>query len=141
MTRIIHVNDLRAREPGVVYIGRRVFRAGNPIARVGSPWANPFRIGAAHPITGEPMDRDMVVALFDALTGEYAAVTLASIDHVSPLYGQAAAVSDHVRQYAGDLADATLACWCTLGGKPLTVDDPWVCHGQSLARAASLALA
>ena len=56
VARVVHVN----KDPFDVYIGRANKRANLP----GSAWANPFRIGAPHPETAEPITREDAIALY-----------------------------------------------------------------------------
>lgn len=56
MTKVIHIKNAPLGwrlNPNYEYIGR------------GSPWGNPYPIGKAHPVTGQPMTRDDVCDLFD----------------------------------------------------------------------------
>lgn len=100
---VVHVK----RDPYDVYVGRANSRAGLE----GSIWANPFRIGDAHPETGRKITRGAAVKLYKQwiLRGEG-----------RPLLRR-----------LGELENVTLACWCAPKGG-VRAHDPLVCHGQVL---------
>lgn len=123
---VVHVNDPIAGAYAlgpIVYIGRRVMRASNPIAHVESPWHNAARIGAPLP-GGRLLDRDGSLAKFDEWFHD-------ETDDGTPYRHRAAWCREHVHE----LKDACLVCWCAEPGLPLTVRDHTVCHGQILGRA------
>lgn len=99
MGRVVHVR----RDPYEAYVGR-----GGP---EGSRWGNPFRIGDAHPRTGEPIARGDGVELYKEWI----------------LRGGGRWLLCHL----GELEGRTLGCWCAPKGG-LTEHDRLVCHGQVL---------
>lgn len=118
-TTVVHISDVDRDDPDVEYIGRPM-----PRQRLkGSVWANPWRIGAPHPDTGEPMTRDDSVGLYRTRT-------------LPRLLDDPAN-----RQSLVALSGKKLACWCAgRDGLPkiMTADNPFVpgCHGQVVAAAA-----
>ena len=103
MGRVVHVS----RDPYDVYIGRANRRAGLE----GSVWANPFRIGAPHPETGEPIQRGEAVVLFK--------------EWIVRGKGR------HLLKRLGELEREVLSCWCAPKGG-VGAHDPLICHGQIL---------
>lgn len=89
------------------YIGRRNDRA----KLQASIWANPFKIGAPHPVSAHPIDRDDAVGLYKEWIAR---------GEGRPLLRR-----------LGELEDATLGCWCAPKGG-VGAHDPPVCHGQVL---------
>ncbi len=108
-TTVVSVRGLKVLPPGVVYVGRRMFRHPCEEVREGSPWGNPFK-----PRTG--------IACFVALAeclARYRAHVLASPALVALL---------------PSLRGKALGCWCC--NDPRTGPrDPalYVCHAQVLA--------
>lgn len=100
---VAHVN----KDPFDVYIGRVNRGAGLE----GSVWANLFRIGDAHPETGQPIHRAEAVELYKAWI----------------LRGGGRRLLKHL----GELEGKTLGCWCANEGG-VGAHDELVCHGQIL---------
>ena len=101
--RVVHVK----KDPFDVYIGRVNKRANLR----GSVWANPFRIGAAHPETVEPITRKDAIELYKEwiVRGE----------------------GRYLLRRLGELEGETLGCWCARAGG-VGAHDPLICHGQIL---------
>ncbi len=97
MERVVHVKKDRY----TVWIAR------------GSKWGNPYRIGAAHPETAEPMSREDVLGLYK--------------EYIVGGEGR------HLLGQLGELEGQTLGCFCAEHGA-LCVDDPVKCHGQILLK-------
>ena len=91
------------------YVGRSIPRYG----LVESFWANPFKIGASG------ATREQVLEAYERYIRQIIQ---------SPAGGTQGDVSA--------LRGKTLACWCAPKDKPLTLDDPVVCHGQIILKLA-----
>ena len=94
-------------QPYDAYVGRANGRAGVR----GHAFQNPYRIGAHG-------DRSQVLRKFEALMREHLLLDAGN------------------RRVLLELRGKTLACWCAPKDEPLTLDDPIVCHGQTLLKLA-----
>ena len=107
-----------------LYIGREAPRYG----LAASPWANPYKIG-------RDGDRRTVLSRFE----EHIAYRCGSrVSGVDMQHGVIRNTNTIHRLQLIRLRDLVLACWCApKDGTPLTLDDPEVCHGQTLLRLAA----
>lgn len=100
--RVVHVR----KDPYDVYVGRGRGSKGT--------WGNPYRVGGAHPETGEPIARGEAISLHE----EWMLLGGGRRLLGKPLRG---------------LGGLTLGCWCAPEGG-VGIHDPLVCHGQNLLR-------
>lgn len=100
--RVMHVRKDRYTR----YIGRGRGARGT--------WGNPYRIGAPHPLTGEPMTREDAVHLHMEwmVRGE----------------------GRRLLARLGELEGHVLGCWCSPKGGLTEHDEPYACHGQNLLK-------
>lgn len=104
MGRVVHVRkDAYDR-----YVGRGRVKGSE------GTWGNPFRIGDAHPETGEPIVRGGAIALHEEWM---------------LLGGGRRLLEKRLRELDGEV----LGCWCAPAGG-VGLHHPLVCHGQNLLR-------